>query len=73
MRALTEKEAETLEQILDATSLRQVLKALGSICYAKAAHIAEAWQDRPLAQKWVNVGNFLDRANEKQYVKDVSH
>jgi hypothetical protein len=47
-----------LENIIDRSSVREVLNAIGVICQEKAAHIAENWQDEALSMKW-------DRAGEK--------
>jgi hypothetical protein len=41
-----------LEGIVDRAGLRNVLFALESICYEKASHIEENWQDAKTAKVW---------------------
>jgi hypothetical protein len=58
-RELSEKERETLEAMIDASSVGAVLGALADICWLKAQHIAESWQDRPLYESWCEVEELL--------------
>jgi len=51
-----------LEQLMDSNGLAAVLDALSEICYAKAAHIEEAWQDDRLAKHWRDAGRELERS-----------
>ena len=50
---------EALEAILDSSKLDQVIHALGEICWAKAEHINNNWQDKELGTVWERAGNEL--------------
>ena len=56
---LTQNQLHALEDILDKSSMRNVLDALGEICYEKAEHIRINWQDEPLAKLWDKQGGKL--------------
>jgi uncharacterized protein with HEPN domain len=51
-RDLTKQEAETLEAIIDASSLQAVVMALSEICGEKSEHVLTNWQDKALAREW---------------------
>jgi hypothetical protein len=53
---------EQLEDIVDQTSLGDVLDMLSAICFEKATHVDEAWQDRVLARAWEKNGQLIDKA-----------
>ncbi len=53
---------ETLERIVDATSLENVTAALAGIADAKADHIRINWQDKLLAREWDKASAILLRA-----------
>ena len=38
-----------VEQAIDEFGLKRVVDAVARICYEKAQHVLENWQDRPLA------------------------
>lgn len=46
-----------LEAIIDRSSVREVIHAIGVICQEKSAHIAENWQDERLAMVWDRAGD----------------
>ena len=48
-----------LEQMIDSTSLKDVLNAINDICQEKGEHIRTNWQDAKLAQRWERDGNFI--------------
>jgi hypothetical protein len=50
----------SLEALVDAESLANVVHYLAEICYLKEQHVAEAWQDDPLARRWGRAGNALE-------------
>lgn len=52
---------EDLEYLIDRDGLRPVLAAIAEICYLKAAHIAEHWQDTATAKQWTATGKALDK------------
>ncbi len=47
---------DIIEEILDHTSLEEFLRHLAAVCYAKAAHIQENWQDDYSAKIWDQAG-----------------
>ena len=61
-RQETEDE-DTLELMMDRIGLTKVLELLERICYNKASHLAEAWQDRPAAREWERAGALVSRAH----------
>ena len=60
--ALTQQELDTLEALIDRTSLTAVVEALGDICHEKAEHVLTTWQDRPRSQSWRAAGFKLAKA-----------
>jgi hypothetical protein len=51
---------ETLERMVDSYSLAAVVQAIGIICYEKADHVAENWQDEQLAKDWHRDAQVVD-------------
>ena len=51
-RDLTLEERNTLENLIDCTSIQAVLEALSDICGEKAEHIRSNWADIALAKQW---------------------
>lgn len=51
-RDLNTQERETLEGLIDATSVVAVMQALSEICSEKADHVRTNWQDAKLARMW---------------------
>lgn len=49
----------TLESMVDAHTLADIVDALSDICYAKADHIEEAWQDVATARPWRQMARQL--------------
>lgn len=43
---------DTLENLVDSMSIIGVLDALEDICYMKAGHLRENWQDETSAKHW---------------------
>ena len=62
---LTNADVETLESMMDRSSVRDMLEALSQITYEKAQHIAENWQDKNTATVWERVAHILDSATCK--------
>lgn len=48
--------ADELEAIVDKQGLAETLRQLEQICYEKAGHVEEAWQDGALAKAWTKMG-----------------
>jgi len=54
------KMSAMLEAMMDKTSVETVADALREICYAKAQHVEENWQDSNLGLLWDKVGRKFD-------------
>jgi len=50
---------ESLERMVDATSLTTVVSQLSEICFDKADHISSNWQDEGLASIWQDLAESL--------------
>lgn len=53
-------ELKHLELIIDRIGLANTLAALATVCYAKADHIRENWQDNMTAKVWQREAYRLD-------------
>ncbi len=49
---LTQAERDTLEAMIDRTSLTSVLEGMFDVCGDKAEHIRANWQDEQTAEVW---------------------
>ncbi len=47
-----DKQKAILEALIDRFNLPTILSALADVCYDKAAHVQENWQDRVLSKAW---------------------
>lgn len=54
-----------LEEILDRQGLVQLLGMLESICYDKAQHLMENWQDMDTAKVWERDAKKIGNLSEK--------
>jgi hypothetical protein len=61
MANLTGKDFSDLERLIDKSSVRSVVHAIGVVCGEKSAHIWENWQDEPLALLWAREGEKIER------------
>lgn len=59
MKTLSDETKLTLESMVDSTSVSTLIETLSEICWEKAQHIRDNWQDEPLAQVWERAGNQL--------------
>jgi hypothetical protein len=50
----------TLEEIVDASTLGKVIQALSHLCWEKAQHIEENWQDESLAKAWRDAAKKIE-------------
>ena len=57
MRDLTRD--EMLESMIDGSSLASVLEGLREVCYAKAQHLEENWQDGMMAHEWERAAKMI--------------
>lgn len=62
---MTQQQKDALEQIIDGSTIHQVIEALAEICHEKADHIRHTWQDRVTAAPWDRAGNALSQAAKK--------
>lgn len=68
---LTEAELVDLEKILDRRSLYEIVRALSHICYLKAQHVSEAWQDARLEKRWEKAAAAFDKFSERNSIKNL--
>lgn len=50
-----------IETLIDKYGVSGMLNAMANICYAKAEHIRENWQDHELAKDWEKRGAKIAR------------
>ena len=62
---MTQQEQDVLEALIDKRSIEDVVSTLADICFLKAAHIRENWQDNILADTWRKRAAALNKATEK--------
>jgi hypothetical protein len=64
---LTAEEEQTLERIIDRTSVQAVLESMSIVCGKKAEHLLTNWQDKTTARVWQKaegaIGLFLCDSN----------
>jgi hypothetical protein len=58
---MKKQDLELLEGIIDRSSPSHVLQSLSEICFEKAIHIRENWQDEKLAKQWEQTGSKIAR------------
>lgn len=58
---LTKADSEEIESILDRASLHKFLDGLAQICFEKAMHVDETWQDRTLSKMWDRAGSSIEK------------
>lgn len=51
--------AETLEQLIDDTSLLDVITGLELVCEEKAEHLLVNWQDKEASRVWRNAARII--------------
>lgn len=56
---------DVIEPIIDKHSIDEVLDTIELICYEKAMHIRENWQDEKLAASWDTMGNKINTFIER--------
>lgn len=60
--------SEMLEDLVDSNGVKGVLLEIVDICYQKAIHIDENWQDENLAMEWEDLALEIDNfANSIDY------
>jgi hypothetical protein len=51
-----------LEVLIDRLGLYETLQAIVDVAYAKADHLASAWQDHEAARRWRIAAGRIERA-----------
>jgi hypothetical protein len=69
---LTPEQMLLLEQLIDKSTLADVLDSLAEIAHAKAQHIQENWQDVSLARTWDSAGKRIESCAVSSHVCAVS-
>lgn len=72
MKALSGRELDALEAMVDRASVRGVLDGLSQICAGKAEHLSSNWQDEYAAKLFLAAGRVVDRAANQGAVRAVS-
>ena len=60
MKIVQPQHSQQLESLVDEYGVACVLDMLGTVCAAKARHIAERWRNMPLAAAWHVKARLLD-------------
>lgn len=55
MAIISHEECVSLEQLIDRVGVADVLSCIAEIATAKAAHVAENWNDTRLARAWTMI------------------
>ena len=71
-RLPTKADADTLENMIDRTSLYEVLSIIEGICAAKADHLRSNWQDDYAAKLWDRAGADICEVSSSDPVEMVS-
>lgn len=71
MRSVQLDEQDTLEKLIDACGLQNVLYALDNICELKRDHIEVSYGDANLAQRWHSVGVALTKLANSAKLQDL--
>ena len=51
---------DAIEALIDKASAYAVVAALSDVCYVKASHLREAWQDNESAKVWEQFAHKID-------------
>ena len=71
-RQMTSEQQSILEDLVDACGLDLVLTGLASMCAAKSDHAIVNWQDRSLANAWMQAMTECDKTASKPSIIAVS-
>ncbi len=69
---LTQDGKDTLESMLDSTSMSYLLHVIGQLCYEKSEHIRSNWQDGQMADAWSTAGDKLWRLADSSQITRIS-
>ena len=72
MSPLTQSQLAELERMLDQTCLAALLGEIATLCFAKASHVAETYNDVALADAWSKAGVVVDKAGMRTAVHMVT-
>lgn len=65
MSDVSQSDVDAIERIVDHSSVAKTLEALSAVCFLKAEHIDENWQDRSLASAWERAGKAVDSCTSR--------
>jgi hypothetical protein len=68
---MSETTQDTLERLVDETSLAFVLGQLAAVCDGKADHLRASWQDRQSALLWERFARQLDSEASQAHLAKV--
>lgn len=69
---LTTKDKETVERLIDAYGLNDLLSDIGSICAEKAEHIQASYSDHVSADTWNIAATNMKIASEFAFSKTLT-
>jgi 3-methyladenine DNA glycosylase AlkC len=55
---------EVLEDMIDESSVAEILRDIEQVCYNKQEHILSNWQDDHLAERWFKIAQELQNASD---------
>lgn len=62
----TIKLQEEIEKIMDQSSVKTILETMSEICFLKASHLEESWQDEASAKLYEKGAIKLDEIKENK-------
>jgi hypothetical protein len=65
---ITKSDLDDIEALIDRAGVSALLDAISDICYGKAGHLEENWQDANSAKVWERAGKAIDKAASHQDV-----
>ena len=69
---VTQELKDSLETLLDNSTLETLLSALSDVCYEKAEHLLSAWQDRATSKAWSHAAKQVDTLSAHSAIRQVS-
>lgn len=61
------EQLEQIEKLIDNITISQMVEMMSEICYEKAAHLRENWQDEKTAKIWDKNARQLSNISGKLY------
>ena len=54
-----------VEEMVNELGVDGILEMISEVCYEKAQHVRENWQDEVLAKQWDKLGSIVDSCSAK--------